>query len=172
PGDGTTSGDQQYDGTLGLDADLALTAGGNVGFGATIDGAHRLSVDADGAVTFVGAVGAGTALAGLDVDAGRFSAGSTIAVAGDLSAAVQAGGIVQSGVFTVGGLSNFDAGSGAITLDLSGNDFTGAVSRTGGDVVINASGALALAQFVAGSLVATSHVTLAFGAGTVDGALV
>src|SRR5690606_30784726 len=107
-GDVTTSGDQQYDGTLGLDADLALTAGGNVGFGATIDGAHRLSVDADGAVTFVGAVGAGTALAGLAVDAGSFSAASTVDVDGDLSIAAQSGGIAQSGAFSVGGNASFD----------------------------------------------------------------
>src|SRR5690606_10754688 len=102
-GDVTTSGDQQYDGALGLGADLALTAGGNVGFGSTIDGAHRLSMDADGAVTFSGAVGAGTALAALEVDAGSFSAASTIAVDGDLSIASQNGGIAQSSAFRVGG---------------------------------------------------------------------
>src|SRR5690606_4017806 len=93
-GDVTTGGDQQYDGILGLGADLALTAGGNVGFGATVDGAYRLSVDADGAVAFGAAVGAGTALSALDVEAGSFSAASTIDVGGDLSIAVQTGGII------------------------------------------------------------------------------
>ncbi|MGY1520569.1 two-partner secretion domain-containing protein [Luteimonas sp. A482] len=155
-GDVTTSGGQQYDGSLRLGADVALTSGGNVGFGSTIDGAHRLSVDAAGAVAFGAAVGSGTALAALDVDAGSFSAASTIEVDGDLSIAVQTGGIAQSGAFTVGGLSNFDAGTGAITLDNSGNDFTGAVSLTGGAVAIADANALTLGQINVASLHATA----------------
>jgi len=170
--DVTTSGDQTYDGALVLDADLALSAGGNVGFGSTVDGAHRLSVGAGGAVVFGAAVGGGTALAGLDVDAGTFSAASTISVDGDLSIAARTGGIAQSGSFRVGGNADFDAGAGGITLTDAGNDFVGAVSLRGAAVTISDRNALTLAALEVGALNARSVGALSLGNGSIAGALV
>ena len=170
--DVTTSGDQTYDGVLVLDADLALTAGGSVDFGSTVDGAHRLSVDAGGAVVFGAAVGGTTALAGLDVDAGRFSAASTIAVDGDLSIAARTGGIAQSGSFRVGGNADFDASGGNITLTDAGNDFVGAVSLRGAAVSISDRSALSLAALEVGALNARSVGALGLGNGSIAGALV
>src|SRR5690606_15420674 len=95
--DVSTSGDQEYHGALELGADVALDSGGNVTFGCTVDGAHRLSAQAGDAVVLGGAVGSSTALAGLEVEAGTVTATSTVDVAGDLSVTVAAGGIIQSG---------------------------------------------------------------------------
>src|SRR5690606_5054958 len=128
--DVSTTGDQTYAGAVLLDDDLSLDAGGNVDFASTVTGPHALSVTADGHVGF----GAAVAVGGLAVDAGSLDLASFLVVAGDLSLAVQGGGIVQSQAFVVGGQTSLDAG--AITLAHANNDFGGAVSLTGGAVTI------------------------------------
>jgi filamentous hemagglutinin family protein len=170
--DVATGGDQDYDGALVLGADAALVAGGDVRFGATVDGAHRLSVHADGAVVFDAAVGGATALAGLDVDASSFDAASGIGVDGGLSVAVRTGDIAQSGAWRVGGNADFDAGAGAITLSNAGNDFGGAVHLSGGAAVVRDANALQLGTLDVAGLTATSGGALSLGSGQVGGNLV
>ncbi|MGB5939775.1 MAG: filamentous hemagglutinin N-terminal domain-containing protein [Rhodanobacter sp.] len=72
----TTAGAQTYRSavTLGADATLASSGNGNIGFAATVDGAHALTVNTGGATSFGGAVGGTTALTSLATDAG----GSTV----------------------------------------------------------------------------------------------
>ena len=149
-----TSGDQAYDGTVALDDDVALASGGDVSFGSDVGGAHTLSLDVDGHVGFGGAVAVGA----LSVDAGSASLASTLDVSGNLSLAVQAGGIVQAGAFRVGGTSDFDAGTGAVALTHAGNDFGGAVGLTGASLAVRDRNDLTLSHLraVAGSDV---HVT-------------
>ena len=168
----TTSGDQHYDGALVLDGDVVLRAGGDVAFGATVDGAHRLSANAGGAVVFDAAVGGTTALSGLDVEAGSFDAASTISVGGDLSIAVRSGGIAQSGAFRVGGNAGFDAGAGDISLANAGNDFAGTVALRGDNVQIHDRNALTLGTLDVDTLSATSVGALGLGSGRIAGALV
>jgi len=71
-GDVTTSGKQAYTGaaTLAFDAVLSSTNGGDIGFAATLDGAHALTVNTAGVTTFGGAVGGTVALASVSTDAG------------------------------------------------------------------------------------------------------
>lgn len=168
--DVTTSGGQTYDGALVLREDVALSAGGAVNFLSTVDGAHRLSVDAGGAVAFDAAVGGGTALAGLDVDALRFEAASTVGV-GDLSIAVQAGGITQQDAFHVAGTASFDAGAGGIALIHADNDFAGPAALRGGSVGIRDRNALTLGTLDVGALAATSVGALGLGNGRIAGTL-
>src|SRR5690606_34934539 len=171
-GDVTTSGDQDYHGAVVLAADAALAAGGNVEFDATLDGAHRLSVDSDGSVTIAGAVGATTALAGLDVDANFFRAASMIRTGGDLSIAVQTGGIIHLGTVSVGGNASFDAGTGNIGLANVGNDFSGTVDLTGAAVTVHDMNALALGMLDVGSLDVRVIDTLDLGRGSIIGNLI
>src|SRR5690606_28078668 len=149
--DVSTSGDQEYHGALELGADVALDSGGNVTFGRTVDGAHRLSVRAGDAVVFGDAVGSNTTLSGLEVEAGAMLAISTVDVAGDLSVAV-ASDLAQSGAFRVGGDARFDAGSGNIILSHAGNDFVGTVDLRGGAVEIADANTLALGTIEANHL--------------------
>jgi len=167
-----TTGNQEYDGALVLESDVYVSAGGDVAFGSTVDGAHRLSVEAGGAVEFRGAVGANEALASLDVDAGSFDAASTIDVAGDMDVTVHAGDIAQSGAFRVGGDARFDAGSGRIDLGNAGNDFAGLVDLRGGDTTIADANDLVLGTLAVGSLAASSGGNLDLGSGRIAGALV
>jgi autotransporter-associated beta strand protein len=66
----TTSGAQSYNSTvtLGANATLTSTTGGNILFASTIDGAYGLTVKTGGNITFAGAVGGTTALASLTTD--------------------------------------------------------------------------------------------------------
>src|SRR5690606_8659258 len=140
-GDVETTGIQEYDGAVRLEADVALTAGGHVGFASTVDVAHQLSVQARDAVVVGGAVGSNTSLAGLDVDAGTFGVASTIDVTGDLAIAVAAGGIGQAGAFRAGGDASFQTGSGHIVLDNTGNTFAGRVDiQSAGSATIDTRG--------------------------------
>src|SRR5690606_22875201 len=102
-----------------------------------------------------GAVGGTTALTGLDVTAGSFSASTLNIGTGGLSVTTRAGDITQGGAFTVSGTSSFDAGTHAIALGDAGNHFTGAVSlKNSGanDVTLdNGSNALVLDDVQVGS---------------------
>jgi hypothetical protein len=159
------------------------TTGAAITFNGALDGASTLTLDGGttGVVTLGGAVGANTVLTGLTVTAGSLS-GSTLNIgAGGLSVTTQAGGITQGGAFTVSGASSFDAGAHAITLDSTGNHFTGAVSLANSganDVALdNGSNALVLGNVQVGSgaltvsgvgitQAASSAIAQAAGAGT------
>ena len=66
----TTVGGQTYNGaaTLGADTILADSAGKDITFNSTVDGAHRLTVDTVGNEIFNGVVGGTTALTSLTTD--------------------------------------------------------------------------------------------------------
>ncbi|MCD9007360.1 filamentous hemagglutinin N-terminal domain-containing protein [Luteimonas sp. XNQY3] len=166
-GDVTTGEDQDYAGAVRLDDDATLAAGGDVTFASTVDGAHELEVRSGGHAGFGGAV----ALGALDVEAGSATFGATVTTSGDLTVDVQSGGIVQSGAFTVGGIGDFDANGGAITLTHAGNDFAGRVHLRGDVVAIQDANALALGSVSAGALNADSHGMLDLGTATVARAL-
>lgn len=90
-GDVTTIGDQSYGAGVFLEGDASLTAGGDVVFDSTVDGAHHLAVDAGGALGFGAAVGDGSALVGLTADAARFNAASNIQAVGDVRLHIEDG---------------------------------------------------------------------------------
>ncbi|MHB1736459.1 MAG: beta strand repeat-containing protein, partial [Acidithiobacillus sp.] len=127
----TTGGSQNYNDLVLLAEDSALKStgtGGNIQFASTVDGAYDLKVDTGGLTAFDGVVGGVTPLTGLQVNSDTFSAGALNIGTGGLSVTTTGGGITQGGAFSVAGLSSFNAGSNAITLMNTGNDFTGAVS--------------------------------------------
>jgi hypothetical protein len=82
------------------------------------------------------------------------------------------GGITQSAVVVVGGTSQFDANTGAITLADVGNDFGGVVDLTGGGVTLSDMNALTLGNVQATSLGVSSQNALDLGSSTVTGTLV
>ena len=167
-GDITTTGAQTYNDavTLGANDVLTSTGNGNIRFNNTLDGGFTLDVNTGGAVDFSSAVGSLSALSGLAVDSGTFSAGA-LNISGGLSITTRAGGISQAGAFRVQGTSSFDAGTNAITLNNAGNDFIGAVSLAGGDTLITDVNALTLGTLDTGSLTAVSQGALSLGGGTV-----
>ncbi|WP_343883867.1 filamentous hemagglutinin N-terminal domain-containing protein, partial [Rhodanobacter caeni] len=117
------------------------TTGAAITFDGALDGASGLTLDAGtaGVVTLGGAVGASTALTGLTVTAGSFSANALNIGSGGLAVTTQAGDITQggTGAFTVAGTSNFTAMNGhQITLDNTDNDFQAGVTATGTGVSI------------------------------------
>ncbi len=79
--------------------------------------------------------------------------------------------VTQSSSLTVGGITNINAGSGAITLSDAGNDFQGAVSLTGGTVQIRDANALTFGNLDTMSLTAISVGLLNLGSGSIDGVL-
>src|SRR5690606_12627244 len=72
--------------------------------------------------------------------------------------------ITQSGAITVSG-GSFITGTGSITLTNADNDFSDAVSLTGGVVQITDMNALMLGDHNTGSLTAVSHGHLNLGSG-------
>ena len=166
-GNVTSSGGQVYNAEVFLGADATLDAGGGVSFASTIEGPQALSITSGGHVGIADDV----EVDGLSIDAASFTAGGSMRVWGDLAVEVATGGIGQSDAFLVSGQSSFDAGSGAITLNNAGNDFTGAVSLAGGTIAINDSNALQLGTLDAGSLIVTSHGELDLGSGFIVGSL-
>ncbi|QYR52656.1 autotransporter-associated beta strand repeat-containing protein [Lysobacter soyae] len=149
----TTSGAQTYNDAfvLGADATLTSTASGDLNFNNSMSGAHALTTSTNGMTAFNGPV----SLSALDVSSGSVTT-SDVTVTGPLSIRTTAGSITQTaGVYTVGGTSNFNAGSNAINL--SGlNAFTGNVNLTGGTTAITNLGTLNLGTVNAASLTATS----------------
>ncbi|KRG69444.1 hypothetical protein ABB27_06210 [Stenotrophomonas terrae] len=84
----TTSGAQQYNASMKLTKDAALTStgGGDIGFGSTLDGDFALQVNTAGVTRFGGAVGGSKALASLTTDAaGTTELGGGVATSGNLA---------------------------------------------------------------------------------------
>ncbi|THD04853.1 beta strand repeat-containing protein, partial [Rhodanobacter lindaniclasticus] len=172
----TTSGTQTYNDAVTLGSNAVLTTTNSaVNFAGTVDNAtttaRALTVNAGtGAVTFGGAVGGDTtngALDGLTTHSGSWSAGTLNIGSGGLSVTTTTGDITQGDKFVVIGLSDFNSGSHAITLD-SANDFQGDVSATGTGVSITDVNDLKIAALNSGangkvSLIAGGVLTLPVG---------
>lgn len=82
------------------------------------------------------------------------------------------GAITQTQALIVRGAGQLNAGSSAITLDTSGNLFSGALSLTGGAVQLTSGSALSLANLQVASLTVQSSGGLQLGRGAVTGNLV
>ncbi|MGB3269665.1 MAG: filamentous hemagglutinin N-terminal domain-containing protein, partial [Rhodanobacter sp.] len=174
----TTSGTQTYNDAVTLGNDIVLaTTNSAVKFASTVDNAtttaRALTVNAgNGALTFGGIVGGNAtngALGGLTTHSGSWSAGGLNIGSGGLSVTTTGGGITQGSKFVVTGLSVFNSGSDAITLENTGNDFQGAVSATGVGVSIIDANDLAMATLSNGpngevKLIAGGVLSLPLGA--------
>ena len=82
------------------------------------------------------------------------------------------GAITQTLPLTVRGTGSVNAGSSLITLDTSGNLFSGALSLTGGAVQLTSGSALSLGNLQVASLTVQSSGGLQLGSGAVTGNLV
>ena len=154
---------------------LAVTAGGAVTNTGALAVTGTTTVSAAGqdvtlgnaANNFTGAVSVTGKNVTL-VDASALNLGASTAT-GNL--AVTAGGAVsQSAALTVTGTTTFSAAGQSVTLDNTGNDFTGAVSLTGGATKITDKNALTLGTLATGALTVNSTGALNLGQGTVSGA--
>ncbi|MCX6875670.1 MAG: filamentous hemagglutinin N-terminal domain-containing protein, partial [Verrucomicrobia bacterium] len=110
--------------------------------------------------------------------AGGILLNADIVTGGNLSLTSVNNAITQTaGMIKVTGISNIDAGTGAITLAQTGNDFQGAVNLTGGVVHIVDANALTLGVLKTGNLTVEANQdgastgTLNLGSGKVDGTL-
>ncbi|MGN6706805.1 MAG: two-partner secretion domain-containing protein, partial [Rhodanobacter sp.] len=174
----TTSGTQTYNDAVTLGSDAVLTTTNSaVKFVSTVDNAtttaRALTVNAGtGSVIFDGAVGSNATngvLSGLTIQSGSWSANTLNIGSGGLSVITTTGDITQGGKFVVNGLSSFNSGSHAITLENAGNDFQGNVSATGTGVSITDINDLTIAALSGGlngkiSLIAGGVLTLPVGA--------
>ncbi len=86
-------------------------------------------------------------------------------------AAVSSGAISQSAALSVGGNTSLNAGSGSISLGLTGNSFGGSVDLSGGATIIASNGSLSLGSINVAGLTATGGASLRLGAGAVGGDL-
>jgi hypothetical protein len=173
--------------------DVTLVDANAIALGAsTVTG--NMSVTAGGAVTNTGALavtgtttvsaagqgvtlnqaandfGGAVSVTGKDVtlvDASALNLGASTAT-GNLD--VTAGGAVsQSAALTVTGTSTFSAAGQSVTLDNAGNDFTGAVTLTGGATKITDKNALTVELTTSGSTTLSANGALVV-SGTVSGA--
>ena len=67
-------GPQTFAGAVTLQNNTSLTAGGNIGFTSTLDGANRLTLSSGNAITFSGAIGGTTPLRGITLSAAKSAA--------------------------------------------------------------------------------------------------
>ncbi|MEA0737280.1 filamentous hemagglutinin N-terminal domain-containing protein [Xanthomonas campestris pv. campestris] len=153
----------------GVDGSVSLIAngGGNVGIAGSgsIDvGNGAISISTDRSVQQSGVYTAG-ALGGSIGGSASFSGSNRIATLGMLDVGgtlslTNANGLTQTAALTVGGDSTFSLASNALTLNNAANTFGGTFSATGGNVAVNAAGALTI-----GSLSQSSNSTLSLDAG-------
>ncbi len=165
------SGPVFVDGTsIAIDTTSGGAAGADITFGGDVNGASMdsdgLNLTAgDGAVAFNGALGNSARLQNLTTSSSTFTLASTLDIANNLSITTTGGGIAQSGVWKVGGTSNFDAGDHAINLNGFDNVFTGAVSLSNSgdnEVTLHNNGALQLGASTTGgklSVTAAGDIT-------------
>ena len=190
-----TNASNDFTGAVNLTgSSAAITDANALALGTVSLGGGSLTANASGAITQTGPITAGASSfsAGANpitlTNAGNDFTGAvsltggavslTIANALDLglvnvsSLNVVAGGaITQSGPIAAG-TTSLGAGSNAITLPNATNDFTGAVSLTGGAVSITDANALTLGTLATGALTAVSTGALNLGQGAVGGNLV
>ncbi|MCC5090870.1 filamentous hemagglutinin N-terminal domain-containing protein [Xanthomonas campestris] len=153
----------------GVDGSVSLIAngGGNVGIAGSgsIDvGNGAISISTDRSVQQSGVYTAG-ALGGSIGGSASFSGSNRIATLGMLDVGgtlslTNANGLTQTAALAVGGDSTFSLASNALTLNNAANTFGGTFSATGGNVAVNAAGALTI-----GSLSQSSNSALSLNAG-------
>lgn len=151
-------GAQTYAGPVMLGANVILQGtgtGSGISFANVVNGLngsnnYGLTLEAEGNVAFTGGA---SGLAALSV--------------------TTTGAISQSAGIGVTGNSIFNAGSGAITLTDSNNNFAGTVSLTGGATQINNNAALTLGTLSTGALTVTTGLSdaLNLGTGSISGDL-
>ena len=159
--------------TLAANQSLTLSAQGNLNLGSTLDintGTGDLSLTSLG-----GSFTAAGKLTGHDIALtaqSGLSLSDNVTASGTLALTTGSGGIAQTGGrISAVGAASVDAGTSAIQLNRSANDFQGAVSLRGGATQVQSSGALTLGTLHTGNLTATSHGDLDLGEGTVAGTL-
>ena len=141
----------------GVNAALALTSAGRLQLqpGAIDTGSADLTLASGN-----GVLSTGGALSGRNVSLSGGAGvvlGHNINATGSLDLVSRNGAIIQSaGNLQAGGATTVDAGSGAINLQSTGNDFVGAVDLFGGDIAINDANALTLGQATATTFRASS----------------
>jgi filamentous hemagglutinin family protein len=183
-GSGATGGAVSQAGTLSVGTTAAIDAGGNAitlsnsgnTFGGpvtltggavvlansqatTLGGANdvsSLTLDAGGAVTF------GT----LSTDSTTVANDLIVQGAGGSGAA--GGAVTQVGTLSVGGTTDINANTRAITLGNAGNSFGGNVSFAGGAVTLANAGALSSSGTASGNLSETAAGTISEGAGGIQ----
>ncbi|WP_172969599.1 filamentous hemagglutinin N-terminal domain-containing protein [Rhodanobacter sp. T12-5] len=157
--------------TDNANGNVSLIAGGvlSVPTAGIAAGNGDLTLESNG-----GALSTSGALSGNNVSlTGRdgVTLGGDLSALGTLKLTSTNAGIAQTGGnITAGGASTVNAGTGAITLTQV-NDFTGAVTLTGGTTQITDANALTLGALGTGALTAISTGTLNLGSGTVAGHL-
>jgi len=159
--------------TLAANQSLTLSAQGNLNLGSTLDintGTGDLSLTSLG-----GSFTAAGKLTGHDIALtaqSGLSLSDNVTASGTLSLTTGSGGIAQTGGrISAVGAASVDAGTSAIQLNRSANDFQGAVSLRGGATQVQSGGTLTLGTLHTGNLTATSHGDLDLGEGTVAGTL-
>ena len=146
----TTTGDQTYNDTLTLQADITLT-GSNINFQNTIDGNQALTVNSSGTTHFESAVGGTTALASLITDA----AGVTE---------------INENVTTTGNQNYNDAVILQADITLNGNDINFQNTIDGNQALtVNASGTTHFESAVGGTTALASLITDAAGVTEING---
>jgi filamentous hemagglutinin family protein len=143
--------------TLTVDTTGGGAPGANISFGGDVNAASAnndgLTLNAgNGAVSFGGSVGNTAKLQDLTTTSKTFSLAGTLGVDQDLSITTTAGPISQAAAWTVGGTTNLDAGSNAITLANASNSFGGPITVTGGAVELAGTGTLDMGSVSATSL--------------------
>ncbi|RTL36814.1 MAG: hypothetical protein EKK53_22175, partial [Burkholderiales bacterium] len=126
---------------------MTLTDANNAWTGAITLGGGAVQLHSTGAITL-----AASTVSSLDLTAG--------------------GAVSQTGPLTLSGTTAVNAGSAAITLSNSNNQFGGAVSLLGGTVQLTAQGALRLGSLDVAGLTVQSGGALNLGQGDIAGALV
>lgn len=131
-----------------------------------------LTLDGDDSITLTGADATSASITNLTINSGSgadsFVLDGNAILSGNFVVTTSAS-ILQAGTSTlaIGGTTNINTGSAAITLNTSTNDFGGAVTLTGGVVSIVDANDLTLASVTVSSVLATANDAL-----TLTGALV
>ncbi|HUX42010.1 MAG TPA: hypothetical protein VMV83_12665, partial [Rectinemataceae bacterium] len=171
----TTLNGAAYDTSLAVGAGISLagpvllgtgitftTAGSNLSFGSTINGAQALAfATGAGSITTSGAIGASTAPTGITLTSGAWTLGGTLATSGDL--ALSGGSLdVSAGNFAISLGGNL-TGGGSFVAQAGTVTFTGTAAQTAASYTYYA----VVANKTGGSLTMTSPTmtSLATGAG-------
>ncbi|MBU6246143.1 MAG: filamentous hemagglutinin N-terminal domain-containing protein [Xanthomonadaceae bacterium] len=163
--DAGTGGSIDYTGYSSA-VNVNVSGAGTTGVAGTVSGIASIAASSDLGVNgaTAGSLDITTTGAGTTTTLGTLSTGTKLTVNAS-------GTVLQSGALMVNGATTVNAGSNAIELTNSGNDFQGTVNLTGGTTQITDKNALTLGTLSTGDLTATSTGTLNLGTGPVGGAL-
>ena len=161
-------------GTVGVGQDLTVTTGGTLSDSgvvsvpglATIVSTGQTVTLGDTTTANFGSLDFAGAAVTITEDSAMAIAGSEATGALSLTAN---GAITQTGAIDAGGTSSFTAGANAITLPQATNDFTGAVSLTGGVTSLKDANDLTVSLTTSGTAALTAVNSLTVN-GTVSGA--